>query len=362
MENKHKQNALELIVPEMLKKILSLRFDMCVCPKCRQEMKRIILEQMPPVLAAPEQIQDPHFLAKVQSKKFQQLMQVSLEAVELVARNSPHATEDDKEKWFDKLLEMINKNRGLDFTQYHRSILKRRVAIRIKACNLDSYREYIKKLNDEPSEYSRLFEALTINVSEFFRDIFVWQGIRKLLQLMEPQIKSQKKPLKFWSAGCARGEEPYSLAILIKQMGLEDSVKVYASDVSRDNIVAAKEGVYVKRRLKNLPYYFLDKYFEPYGENKFKINNEIKQMVDFFYHDLVTDKIFDTMDMVICRNVFIYFTKPLQERVLSKFYDCLGDKKCLVIGLSETIMSEANFVFMPVDMSRRIYVKNKLAC
>ncbi len=354
------KNILEDILKDFLERSLSLRFDICTCEKCRQEMLKILLSKFP---AEYVDTRTSNYKAKkeeITKKYLKEIFTQINQVIEKVSKNPPHPVEEDRKKAFKELLEKIYQDRGVNFKHYRKNLLKRRMALRLLANKVNSYSEYLKILVSNPDEYERLFEVLAINVSEFFRDPPLWKEIKNILRKIIEENNGKNEPILIWSAGCADGQEAYSLAILANEVNnIKVPFKIYATDIDKDSLNKAELGLYSSMDLKNVEEEILKKYFFPVGE-KFKIKEEIKRFVEFKYLDLTSSECFRNLDMIICRNVFIYFTKPLQEQILSKFYEALKTGGYLIIGMSETLVPEAKLVFEEVDMNNRIYQKIKV--
>jgi len=353
------KNIIEDIVNDFLDKTLGLRFDICRCYRCKNKMLKIVVDKFPPCMVDPHQSNYRETFIRITNEYLKAIIEEIMEAVDYVSKNPPHRMEEDREEGFKRLLERIYQDRGLDFSQYHQKLLKRRVALRLRVNKLESYTEYLRFLTGNPNEYEKLFEVLTINVSEFFRDLSVWVNIRKLLKELLVDNFKKKESLKIWSAGCANGEETYSLAILVKEVKSKIPVVIYGTDVDKESILIAQKGLYNLSSLKNVSRELLEKYFERI-DGKYALKQEIKNMVILKHHDLINDIFPPDIDLIVCRNVFIYFTKSLREYIFSKFYNSLKDDGYLVIGRAETILSEAKLIFEDIDIESRIYRKVKI--
>jgi len=352
------KNVFEDVVKDIIERTLSLRFDICRCDICKKRMLEIVLSKLPKFLVSPSQFKYKGIVNDIRNRYFKKIVEEVTMAISYISRNPPHKTDVSREKSFKQLLERIYQDRGLDFSRYHQSILRRRVALRLRANNKDSYSEYLKVLAQNPAEYEKLFDVLTINVSEFFRDKPVWEEIKKVLKKALDNRSNNR--IKIWSAGCAKGEESYSLAILTEEMDSKKKIEVYATDIDPGSISEARKGIYDVRRVRNVPDDILKKYFDFDGQGNYVLKDFIKKKVIFKRHDLINDiPLFET-NIIICRNVFIYFTKPLQETILNKFYTSLKNGGYLIIGKAETILTEAKLIFEDFDINNRIYRKKKI--
>lgn len=247
---------------------------------------------------------------------------------------------------------------GKDLHQFKRPFLNRRINARMKAVGVRDGSEYAKLLESNSSEPLVLFKSFSINVTEFYRDSFVWECMSSNII---PQILKNigTRPLQVWSAGCASGEEPYSIAILLKELlGTKNSkFNVIATDISADAISRAKQGQYLSQSLKNLSPNVITKYFTPIKDNTYQINESIKQLVTFQQGDIISFPI-EHVNLITCRNVLIYYDKPAQELVFKKFHKSLNDDGYLVIGQDETMLGVGTAKSFSCILPReRIYSK-----
>jgi chemotaxis protein methyltransferase CheR len=266
-----------------------------------------------------------------------------------------------------QILEKVYEQTHLDFRQYKESSLKRRIERRLRATKTESYQQYIEVLDTDPSEYTRLIGNLTIKVTEFFRNPQAWQVIRNKIL---PEIVSEKTErgnidegtnpvLRIWSAGCATGQEVYSGAILVDQLlgerKNELEVNIWGTDIDKESLLKARQAEYKSNIVKEIPQDILNKYFNFHGD--FTPKPFIRDWVYFKSHDLVLDEPLKHIDMIICRNVIIYFEKPLQEKVFMNFYTSLNKKGYLFLGKAETLIGPAREKFKAIDKQWRIYQK-----
>jgi len=266
---------------------------------------------------------------------------------------------DDQE--FLVLQKRIFMERGLDLNQYREKCLKRRINMRLRATGANTYPEYLAVLRREPSEYERLFDVLTINVTNFFRDKSVYRVIKETVipELLSLKKRQGKKLIRIWSAGCASGEEPYSLAILFhqvlgKRIG-DYRISIYATDIDEKVLEKAKKAEYEDDAVAKVDENILSRYFN--HDLKFSLKEEIKQMVKFRHDNLIAEKPLSHLDIIVCRNVFIYFIKDLQAKLIDKFYDGLNQDGYLIIGMTESLPGESARLFQPVSIRKRIYKK-----
>ncbi|HEU4457194.1 MAG TPA: CheR family methyltransferase [Longimicrobium sp.] len=268
---------------------------------------------------------------------------------------SPTATDPR----FEALLEFLRDGRGFDFTGYKRSTLVRRVNKRMAELEVgDDYDVYRERLERDPAEFTALFNTILINVTGFFRDPAAWEALARdhLPALLE---RAGGAPVRVWSAGCASGEETYTLAIVLAEaMGLErfrEQVKIYATDVDEEALAQARHAAYPPKALEEMPEELRDRYFEarPGG---FSFRPDLRRVVIFGRHDLVRDAPISHLDLLISRNTLMYFNTELQGRIVSRFHFALREGGLLFLGKAE-MMRAHGALFTPADLKARIFVK-----
>lgn len=245
---------------------------------------------------------------------------------------------------------------GKDLKQFKKPFINRRISARMRSVGVQTGSEYAKLLEEDRDEPTLLFKSFSINVTEFYRDSFVWQAISA--QVLS-QIAKANKTVKIWSAGCATGEEPYSLAILLKESAPARSLNfsIIATDINKEAIQKAKEGRYTQPSLKNLRQDMISKYFSQLDNDTYEVKPEIKETVSFEHGDMLSLNA-GQIHLITCRNVLIYYDKPAQELIFKKFHKTLTNDGYLVIGQDETMMGvEAAKLFSCVLPRERIYVK-----
>ncbi|MFH1778384.1 MAG: CheR family methyltransferase, partial [Candidatus Omnitrophota bacterium] len=269
------RNIMEDIVRDYLDDFLLTRKDICTCHRCKMDMLAYTLSRVPAQYVTSDSgavhTIINHARVEFQSKVLIQL----LKAIEVISKEPRHELieDEDKERAFGLLLDKVYEDRGLDFRHYRKRLLQRRVAVRMRAYNLSTYGDYLRILNTNPKEYEELFDVLTINVSEFFRDPIAWKAIcdKMYIPLFEKKAKDNERFLRIWHAGCAKGEEPYSNAILIAdllpRLNITFSVEIIATDIDRTSLEIAQKGIYRKDNLKNVSQEYLEKYFETIDKN-----------------------------------------------------------------------------------------------
>ncbi len=246
------------------------------------------------------------------------------------------------------ILEYLNEKRGFDFTGYHQPMLARRIGQRLTATACKGFREYLTYLQQNHGEFDHLIDIITINVSRFFRDTLTFELLadRILPAIIQEKAAAQDHSLRVWSAGCAKGEEPYSLAILIHELLCKEDVAmhrhIFATDIDGGALKDAEQAVYPLTSVEHIKHRLLTKYFTPEGPS-FRLIPEIKQLVQFSFYDMLDKKhsvppesVFGNFDLVFCRNVLIYFNSECQEAIFERLYHALARNSYLILGESET--------------------------
>ena len=260
---------------------------------------------------------------------------------------------------FEKLLAFIKLNRGFDFTGYKRPSLRRRILKRMDAVDLDTFDEYHAYLEANGDEFAELFDTILINVTRFFRDPAAWDYLERGIL---PKLLAQRDahaPIRVWCAGCATGEEAYTIAIVLAEMlgeaAFRDRVKVYATDVDGSALSQARHAVYSSRDVEGLPEEIRDRYFEPL-DSRFAFRSDLRRSVIFGRHDLVSDPPISRIDLLLARNTLMYFNPQLQSKILGDFHFALAQDGYLFLGKSEMLLTRTR-LFQPVDLKRRVFTK-----
>ena len=276
------------------------------------------------------------------------------------SRPQPHRTpEPESDRDLEVLLDYLKRSRGFDFTGYKRASLARRIRKRMQSVDVRDFADYVDFLEVHPEEFAVLFNTILINVTHFFRDEGAWEyfATEVLPQLLAK--KSAGSPIRVWSAGCASGEEAYTLAmVLCEALGLEsfkERVKIYATDVDEEALAKARQAIYSEREVEGVPPGLLKKYFDRM-DSSYCFKKEVRRQVIFGRHDLIQDAPISRVDILVCRNVLMYFNAETQARILARFHFALNDNGILFLGRAETLLTHAS-TFMPIDLKRRISMK-----
>ncbi|MCF8380893.1 MAG: protein-glutamate O-methyltransferase CheR [Bacteroidales bacterium] len=267
------------------------------------------------------------------------------------------------------IVNLLEKQRGFDFSGYREAMLERRIQKRINATGCKHSDEYIEFLLQNPDEFDLLIDVFTINVSRFFRNSLTWEYIRKIIipNLLNSKIKANDSSLRFWSAGCSYGEEPYSLAIILKEiLSKEDTsynINIFATDLDKKALERASAGIYGFESLKKVPYGILKKYFTNKGD-QYELDSEIKEMTNISFFDLLDkkhlvppDSIYGGFDIVFCRNVLIYFNIDTQKIIFNKLFKSLKTNGYLVLGDSEMPDEDYKYILKRENSCCKIYRK-----
>ena len=257
---------------------------------------------------------------------------------------------------FEDLLGHVREQRGFDFTGYKRASLERRIERRMKVVGTDTYENYLDRLLTQPEELTALLDAVLINVTSFFRDPDAWDYLRD--ELLPPMLERRAgQPIRVWSAGCASGEEAYTVAIVLAELigvdGVRDRVKVYATDVDEDALAHARQASYARADLDGLPASLRETYFEQAGE-RWVVRKELRRAVIFGRNDLVQDAPISHVDLLVCRNTLMYFTAETQRQVLHRMHFALRPDGVLFLGKAEMLLSHAAS-FRPIELKRRFF-------
>jgi len=205
---------------------------------------------------------------------------------------------------------------------------------------VNSVEEYIRLLKKDPAQKQKFLDFITINVTEFFRNPEIFDELSKKVKSELPYNSG----LKIWSAACSIGAEPYSLAMIIDNLNSRVNHKIIATDIDSTILEKAKNGEYVFSEIKNVPKQFLDKYFEM-KDDKYCINSKIKKIVEFKKHDLILDNYESNFDLVVCRNVVIYFNQDVKDRIYKKMAASLKKGGLLFVGATESIYNYKEYGF-----------------
>lgn len=224
---------------------------------------------------------------------------------------------------------------GLDLNHYKEQQMQRRINQWLARVGAKDYAEYIKRIREDAAERQRFLEYLTINTSQFYRDAQVFDRIRSEVL---PELLQASRRLRIWSAGASVGAEIYTIAILLAEASAVGRHSLLATDIDKQALAKAAEGVYTSSYMTTMPKDLIQKYFTIDDKNNYMLSDKIKRMVTFREHNLLTDGFGNGYDLILCRNVFIYFTQETQQQLTARFAEALRPQGYFVVGSAETLV------------------------
>jgi chemotaxis protein methyltransferase CheR len=253
------------------------------------------------------------------------------------------------------ILNFLTKN-NINYQAYKQNYFFRRLHTRMNKAKAETYADYLNLLQTDSKELIPLLASFSINVTRFFRD-------KELFTILEKEVfinllQDRKTPIRIWSAGCAIGPEPYSLAILIRTMQEKKTIRqpyLLATDINKKFLQEAKEGKYSSDYLKEVDKLRIQKFFKLIGPGEFQLVPEIRQMVTLQQHDLRTAPPGNNFDLILCRNVLIYFSKAQSDEFFKRFLSVLNPNGYLVLGKCEILPQSIKENFFVIDTKNRIY-------
>ncbi len=261
-----------------------------------------------------------------------------------------------------ELLRQVTAARGFRCDAYKESCLRRRLAVRMRACGVHTFTEYGERLHRDVAEYDRLLDALTINVTKFYRNADTWD--RLATTVIPDLMKRCQGDIRCWSAGCASGEEAYTLAVLLleeaRKSGLTGSIvdRIDATDFDVRSLQKAEESRYPREVFDEMPDALTRRYFRDLGDqsNTLSVSDQVRRAVRFTRHDVTRDAPPDPpYDLILFRNVVIYFDRPTQERVFSQMAEALTPGGVFILGKVETLFGAARELLELEDVRERVY-------
>ncbi|APC79086.1 TPA: CheR family methyltransferase [Clostridium botulinum] len=242
--------------------------------------------------------------------------------------------------------EWVLKDFGINLKAYKQNQLQRRILSLMSRVGVNSVEEYINLLKKDKDQRIKFLDFITINVSEFFRNPEIFDELEK--KIKTELLNNTSGSLKIWSAACSIGAEPYSLSIIMDELSPSKKHKIIATDLDVTILQRAKEGIYAQAEIKNVKKERLEKYFTKEGE-KYKIKSSIKNVVTFKKHDLILDNYEKDFDLIVCRNVVIYFNQDIKDNIYKKFSESLKKGGLLFVGATESIYNYKDYGFEKVS-------------
>lgn len=264
---------------------------------------------------------------------------------------------------FQEIIKILHQQSGVDFTYYKQTTIRRRIARRMALSKIVDLRDYLKVLRGDKVASEDLFNDMLIPVTEFFRDTKIFQIIReKVFPIITSRVP-EGNTIRIWIAGCSTGEEAYTLAIALHEFLGENlqgkEIQIFASDISEVAIAKARIGFYRKSQMRNVSETTLSKYFTS-NSNGYTIKRQIRDLCVFAVHNFLNDPPFAKMDLITCRNVFIYMDSFLQKKSLTTFHYALKENGFLLLGKSETAVP-APELFQSFDKTGKIYIRKQIS-
>ena len=265
----------------------------------------------------------------------------------------------EKDAWaFEALKELFAREKGFDLEAYKERCILRRIYLKVRSKGYNDLGTYYRVLSRQPEELEHLFQYLTINVTEFFRNPSAFKYLERNIFPRVMAEHSHHGTFEVWSAGCSSGQEPYSLAITLlrakKRHRISTQINVFATDVDKAILAKAKAGVFSRESLKNLEEEDIREFFME-GEKGYSVSNEVRECVTFSVGDVLKERPGARHSLIVCRNLLIYFSSENQERVISGFSRNLFDGGYLMLGKAETLIGKNRLYFQSISPTERIY-------
>lgn len=266
----------------------------------------------------------------------------------------------EEDRALDALKGKIHEERGFNCHFYKDKCLRRRLAVRMRARGVDTFGGYAALLDTDPAEYDILLDTLTINVTKFFRNAETWSVVER--EVVPELFALDDDPIRIWSAGCASGEEPYTISILLREWAESSGrtgdlarFRILGTDIDRRSLDAARRAEYPEMSLTETPDEVRERWFS--AGPSFRLAPEIRENVIFVSKDLISGTRERGQHLIVCRNVIIYFDREIQERIFKHFYDALLPGGFLVLGKVETLLGPVRSKFRPVNNRERVFRK-----
>lgn len=258
---------------------------------------------------------------------------------------------------YRRVSEILQRERQFSLAAYKEPYVRRRLAARIRATGTADLGQYLRQLAASPEEQQALLAALSIQVSEFFRNPSVFRALEtEVLPPLLSRLRERRQgSLRIWSCGCAGGEEAYSLALLFRPwLWPDEKLSLLATDLNAQALARARRGRYPIARVKRVPVALAQEYLQ-LREGQIQIDDRIRAMVRFFQHDLLSDRPFSRTDLILCRNLLIYLSRKQQEQALNKLAKALQPGGFLILGRAESLVPAGRHLFQCCDSAERIY-------
>ena len=261
---------------------------------------------------------------------------------------------------FDILKRFIEQTLKIQCGNYKEDYIKRRLLSRMRSTNTEKYEDYLRYLKENPPELEVLRKALTINVTEFFRDGDVYDLLKKEVL---PDLFSKRKRLRIWCAGCSTGEEPYSIAMILYDFMAQDKActgQIYATDIDKIVLAKAQEGIYTPKAMGKLSETQIHRHFDKLPDGNFQVKQHLKDLIRFRPHDLMGGTpIGRWLDLITCRNVTIYFTEKQKDDLARVFHEALVNDGYYIMGKTEYLGRQVENLFVAKNSVQKIFIKKE---
>lgn len=247
---------------------------------------------------------------------------------------------------YEDFMQKMKKMTGIDLSLYKEGQMKRRLTSLYEKKGYKSFREYYQAIQGSHEVLSEFLDRMTINVSEFYRNYKRWEVLESKIF---PSLLMSTRKLKIWSAACSTGEEPYTLAMILSKFMPLSQINIIATDIDENVIARAKLGIYPERSLAEVPNDMKKKYFKQEQSGFYKISDEIKRTVTFKKHNLLGDPFDSGYDLIVCRNVLIYFTEDAKHILYDKFSQALKKNGVFFVGSTEQIFNPSKYSLETID-------------
>ena len=259
-----------------------------------------------------------------------------------------------------RIFALLRTTTGVDFTAYKPNTIDRRMKRRMLLCKLESLEDYARYVKEHPAEVQALYEEILIHVTSFFRDPEAFAQLKTQVFPAISQNKTADTPVRIWIAGCSTGEEVYSIAICLLEFFSDRAsippIQIFATDISETAIDKARAGFYLESQIENISLERRNRFFVPVATGGYRISSAVRELCVFARHNLAGDPPFSNLDLISCRNVLIYLSDSLQERVMSLFHYSLNSTGFLMLGTSESV-KKASDLFTSADEPAKIYAR-----
>ncbi len=261
---------------------------------------------------------------------------------------------------FAALKRFIEQTLKIQCGNYKEDYIKRRILSRMRSTNSASYAEYLKYLRANEPELEVLRKALTINVTEFFRDQDVYDFLKESVL---PDLFRKRTRIRIWCAGCSTGEEPYSIAMILYDMISQNpklSAQIYATDIDRVVLAKAQEGIYAQKAMVKLSPMQIQRHFTKLPDGTYQVRPHLKELIRFRFHDLMSGvPVARWLDLITCRNVTIYFTEAQKDDLARLFHGALVSDGYYIMGKTEYLGRQVEHLFSAKNSVQKIFVKKE---